>query len=289
MMSRIRFNHVFTLLMALAAASSLFIPTRLTSAPRAIGDNFFAPLTVPARQLAAWLGRRLGAADPSRPALLLGHPAPPASQLEDEVLRLRTEVARLSAELDHLRRLNAQLERMGEAGQYCKPFAVLFSDSARRQSIMLKAAAVDKVAKGMAVLTPEALVGRVVAVGVGGTHVRLITDRESWVKVKFLRYDAPSASYTPLATEHAPICQGAGSGRMVILNLNQRDVQRAGITRGTLAVLDDPDWPSELQGWLPLGVVQHVGAQAKAPLFAEIAVEPPMALMRLPSVMVMIK
>ena len=63
---------------------------------------------------------------------------------------------------------------------------------------------------------------------------------------------------------------------------------RLGIAVNDMVVLDDRDWPANLQG-LWLGRITSIHPQPSAPLVADIRVEPVSDLMRLKEVMVMVK
>jgi cell shape-determining protein MreC len=286
-MSRLRFNHVFGALLATALASSLLMPPGRGGFVRGIADRAFAPLTVPTRQAAGWLTMKLSASDSSP----TGQSGASAGQLREENEQLRTTIAQLSADLDRLRRLHAQFEQLGDAAQHCRQFAVLFADSGTRDGLSIKATSADGVEKGMAVVTPLEAVGKITAAGVGGAHVQLITDRESWMRVKFGRLETREGKrvFVIFRPERSPICQGVGNGRMQILNLHLRDVEAAQVREGDLVLPDDEgEWPAQLQG-KALGRVDRIAAQRKAPLFAQIEVVPRVDLRQLAGVMVMVK
>ena len=90
-----------------------------------------------------------------------------------------------------------------------------------------------------------------------------------------------------------PLVEGRGSGRMAVMNLTWEQVEKAGLAAGDLVLLDDnDDWSLSVSGQAllingqPLGVVEKVAKQSRAPLFAEVSVRPQINLLQLDEVMV---
>ena len=67
--------------------------------------------------------------------------------------------------------------------------------------------------------------------------------------------------------------RGHRQRHMVVRMLTLEQVRAAKVAEGDLVVLNEPDWPANLQGQ-PLGKVTHIGPRPGAPLYAEIRIEP---------------
>jgi cell shape-determining protein MreC len=140
----------------------------------------------------------------------------------------------------------------------------------------------------MPVLTSGGLLGRTFAAGLGAAKVRLITDTESRIAVRFGRFVQDAAgrvTFVELQTPE-PLAQGLGRGVMSVRNLAAKDVAQAGISIGDWVVLADGSFPSNLQGF-KVGQVTEIGARADGPLHADIRIAPAAKLAGLRQVMVM--
>src|SRR5436305_1681826 len=59
-MTRIRFNHVFTLRLLLSIVAALCIPPSMSGHKGGLADNLLAPLSLPIRSFGSWARARLG-------------------------------------------------------------------------------------------------------------------------------------------------------------------------------------------------------------------------------------
>jgi hypothetical protein len=85
-----------------------------------------------------------------------------------------------------------------------------------------------------------------------------------------------------------PLVQGIGHGAMIIRGVSMKDVDHFGLSINDTVLLDDADWPENVQG-KRLGRITHIAPEQDAPLFARIQVEPEADLSRLQEVMVMVR
>jgi cell shape-determining protein MreC len=288
-MSHIRFNHVFAALLLLSGLSAFVIPRQVTDPVRAQVQNVFAPVAWPVRQLASSVkdrfeGEKIDEGSPTTQPRSNGQ-----ILLENEDLRL--EVASLQAQLDALKELNADRQKLGDVRALCTPVPVMGSDAGLRESLSLQATSLDGLAANMPVLYSGGLAGRIDRVGVGGAQVRLITDKDFRVTGAFARFQRSEdgkLEFVRLATP-SPLVVGMGKGQMVIRSpLTLKDVENAGVRENDWVILSDPDWPLAIQGY-KLGRVISVAKQTSAPLYPEITVKPTGSLMGLREVMVMNK
>ena len=290
-MSQAKFNQIFLALMVLALALSLVVPLGFSNLFRGLVNSLILPVAGPVRYVGTSLRYRVSPDSDTRGAAShASEKGRGAAELRAEVERLRAENSRLGTQMTYLREQLGLREKLGDAGKYCRPFEVLFPDARDRESLSLRATVADGIAADMAVLTPDNLIGRVMAVGVGGAQVRLITDPKFVVRVAFRRYEAdPKATapaFTAVKVEEKPVtCYGAGRG-LCVVSLPKDD---AGVLRdGDWVVLDDGDWPQELQG-MPLGRVERVGPRPQSPGWSDVTVRPRVNAGQLTSAMVMLR
>jgi cell shape-determining protein MreC len=279
----LRFNQVFVLLIALSLLSAFVLPAKFTNPVRGIQGVFY-PVSRPARAIGWRVRQRL---------------APPAHDVRDaadvkiENDRLRAEVLNLTGQLEELRRIDQDRNRLGDIRPYCTPFPVVGSDAGLRDSLAIAAGSRDHIAEKMPVLYAEGIVGWVERVGVAGSQVKLVTDPGFAVRARFYYFAPGDPKAYPLAGT-APLLKGAGKGRMVILNIpiDETDLRHDENVRklqvGDRVALDDPDWPVNLKGRM-IGEVESISPQKSAPLLSEIQVRPVLDLSMLREVMVMNK
>jgi cell shape-determining protein MreC len=279
-MSSLRFNHVYTFLLLFSAASAFLIPPRFTNPLRTLAQGMFAPVARPTRILAA---NALGK--------FQDQPAPddrPDKDIRVENDKLRSAVASLTRELDQLRAIHADYERLGDIAEYCTRVSVMGVSPGKRDSLSLKGSFSSSMVD-YPVLYEQSVIGKIDRAGISGAQVRLITDRGVVNRGRFGRFvDNGMGGVMFLATETTdPIIEGAGNGVMLVRNIGLPEA-KAAIHPGDWVVLDDSDWPAPLQN-RRMGSVRAVRSRSDAPLFAEIVVEPSHNLLTLQDVMVMNK
>ncbi|HLL89132.1 MAG TPA: rod shape-determining protein MreC [Tepidisphaeraceae bacterium] len=283
-MGQIRGQHVFTVLMGAAALTAFVIPPRFTAFAKPHMESLFAPVARPAAAVAARVRQRI---DPVREV-----DDRPAEDVKAENGKLRNTVVYLSQQLAQLKQINADRESIGEARRLCTPVAVVGSDASTvRETLLLSAGTNDNIAKDMAALYAGGMVaGRVSSAGVGGAQLRLLTDPGFAVTGSFRRWEPQPDGGLRLIRIALPATPVVGAGRnaMVAPYLSVDATKAAGVQPGDWVVLDDATWPEALQGYR-LGKVMSVEPSPKAPLQAEIRVEPQGELVQLREVMVMNK
>ena len=187
-MSYLRFNHVFGFLMLLALVSAFLLPSRVSSAPRSMVQNLFAPVARPARAIALWAHDRISPpqvkddASPEHPRNI--------AEVRKENDQLRQANAYLQAQLQELKEINADRARLGDLRALCTPFPVFAGDAGAgvRESLMLQASSFAGVREDQPVLCSAGLVGCIGRVGIGSAPVRLATDPAFKVSVRFGRF-----------------------------------------------------------------------------------------------------
>jgi hypothetical protein len=283
-MGQIRGQHVFTVLMGAAALTAFVIPPSFTAFAKPHLESFFAPVAGPTAAVAARVRQRI---DPVREA-----DDRPAENVKAENKVLRDTVAYLKEQLTALQQINADRTTLGEARRLCTPVAVVGAEaSAQAQRLALSAGTNDNIAKDMPVLYAGAMVaGRVMSAGIGGAQLRLVTDPGFAVTGSFHRWEPQPNGIprlTPIAITATPVV-GLGRNMMVAPYAKLIDVKNAGVRANDIVILDDATWPEAVQG-MGLGRVVSVGPSPKAPLQAEIRIEPHGELVQLREVMVMNK
>jgi cell shape-determining protein MreC len=275
-MSQLGFNHVFAGLMGLSLISAFAVPPRYTDPLRASIQGLFYPVAAPARQAGGWLRQRVAGPETDGRS--------PGDILEEN-RRLRSEVTHLHGEVGTLQRTLQDRERIGPIADLCTPVAVMGADPARRDSLSLQGSFPAQW-EGLAVLYAGGMVGRIDRAGSGGAQVRLVTDRGFGAAARFGRFDslAPAGQRFAYIETKAAFLEGCGDGRMVVRNLQVRDVEAAQLRAGDVAVLDDHEWPI-LRGQL-LGTIEKIEPRPESPLSADIYLRPQRTLTTLAEVMV---
>lgn len=289
-MSRLKFHHVFWLLLLLAGGSAFVVQPRFNRV-KAPFLAIFWPVSKPSQ----WVGSTVRArfVHPEVPKVTgADGRALDETEIRHQNEELRGEISSLTAQLEELRQRNAEQELVGVVRPYCTPVSVSASDSGARQSLLLSTAGAGGLSAGAPVLYQQNIVGRVELAGLGAAQVRLTTDSGFRVSASFRRFkqDAQGrwqSQRLPAATQ-LPLVEGDGKGRMWIRNLDLREVKTIGLAANDWVVLDDPgqDWPLMLQGY-QLGEVADIRPRHDEPLHALIEVRPRANWMQLKRVMVM--
>ena len=284
-MSAIKFKHVFAALLILSALSAFVIPEKYAAAVQPQVQGIFYPVARPVNSIARWFSGRLGAGAPKDPRS--------TQTLLEENDSLRQEVAAMMRELEELRRRDAELEMLGPLRERCTPFAVVGTDAAGRDGLLLRGSTLEGLKQGQAVLFPGGIVGRIVrSPGIAGAQVRLITDRGMRAEafcVTFLR--TSSGGTKPEQIKIPPIIvEGIGEGAMrCATSLTMEEVKSAGLKEGDMVFLGkDNEWDEAVHN-RRLGKIVRIEPQANSSLHAEIRIVPTADLLGLQEVMVMTK
>ncbi len=281
-MSHLRFNHVFLLLLLLSAVCAFVVPVEISGRIRGHLDVLFSPVTYPVGRLAGSISGRMSripeGVGSSAGSLNVGGLS---GEAQAEISRLRAAVAALTVQNAELLRQQKGQQLKGEVGQYSFACKVIGADSSR-DSLSLAGTTADGLAVGMPVVYRDYIVGRLTAVGIGGSQVRLITDRGFRVNGAFGRFRG--ADFVPIAT-NPPLVEGCGAGLMAIANLTMKQIEKTVQVGDWVVLQDSDDWPLMLNGYL-LGCVEKIEEQPKARLFALITVRPTVNLLQLREAMV---
>ncbi len=275
-----RFNLLFAVLMLGAFASAFFVPQQYTRPLAAGVRGVFTPITFPIRWIAVSLSGGLF--------------APPSTDLRlDEDIRrendsLRTELVRISDQLQRLQAINADRALLGDLRNHSIPLAVVGGDSGNRQTLLLRPLLSAALANDLPVICPAGLVGRLDRVGAAaGPMVRLVTDPGFRVEAGFRRLiTAPDGKLqvAPLASP-PQLVEGGGAGKMYIRTMSDRQVEQIGLKIGDWVVLSDRDYAADLQG-LKIGKITSITPRPDAQHFSLIELEPMQNLALLREVMV---
>jgi hypothetical protein len=283
-MSHRSFNHLFLPLMVLSAISAFFIPIEYTNFCRGGVDVIFAPIASPLRSLVEATSSRLGLDRNENQIRAAGN-------LDDagkEIDSLKVTVANLTIQVEELRRLNAGRDLGGELRNFSRPFKVLAPDIGGRASLLIQATSSDNIKIGMPVVCQQGLVGKISAVGVGGSQVRLITDVSSRISGQFGKFHLQpdgGVRFIPITTSE-PLVEGRGHGVMAITNITMEEIDKTKLAPGDWVVLADRDmWPATVNGQR-LGQITRIQKYPKSPLHAEIQLKPLVNLETLREVMV---
>lgn len=302
-----RFNHVFYALLGISGVGAFAVPPTFSDAARPKLTALFTPVARPARAVGAWATGRWGAPEPRLDQR-------PADTVYAENQALKAANVKMAYELDGLRQVVAEWNKVGPLKDRCTAVAVVGNDASLgvRDALSLQSGSMAGLTDGMFVLRDQNVVGRLVT-GKLGAQVRLVTDPQTKVYAYFGSFRKPdksaakhktaveigpggSAVVAEPADEDAPVfvrlnlpvklVEGAGHGTMVCRNIPYADaVDREGLKIGDWAVIEDREW-KDLQGWR-LGVVTDIRKTNR--MFAEIEIKPESNLLQLREVMVLTK
>jgi cell shape-determining protein MreC len=280
-MFNLKFNQVFVGLLVLSFTSSFLLPPDIARSLRGVA-RLFTPV--------AWPARRIGSAMRERLAPEQTNDQRQTEDVKLENAELKVLAHNLAGQLDEMRRINGELEAVGEMRVMCTRFRVLGNDpSPARESLTIPATTADNVAVHTPVLYSVGVVGWIDRVNALGAQVQLITDPNFRAAARFARF--VDGKPVILKTTQ-PLLVGAGRGGMEITNIPLRETKGNGapdadaIAPGIWVVLDDENWPLGLKHRL-LGEVEEVDQHDKAATFAHIRVRPLRNLETLDNVMVM--
>lgn len=287
--------------MGLGFLTAFVFPGRFTAAgPGGVGfmQGFFSPVSRPVRALSGFIYRRWHA----EPLVDDRAPERPREQstVYDENHELLTAYASLQMKFEQLSQLNADRQAVGDIRALCKPATVTAPEvSGLREALTISSTAPAAMLLNRPVIRgnpsqsplPCDLIGRVDRSGPMGARVKLVTDPSSALVARIGRYEPQADNKLKLiyVDKIHPVIRGIGNNAMTISShLTMQQVQEAGIAINDMILLDDKDWPANIQGF-EVGRIVSITRQPKAPLLADIRIEPSSNLMRLTEVMVMVK
>jgi cell shape-determining protein MreC len=284
-MSHLRFNHVFSTLMLLAALSAWFSPS-VSDRAQAQLQVLFVPVSKPIYAFASWVHDRASprrARDDSSP----DHPRD-ATVIIQENNDLRQQVELLRAEVQRLQELNADFDKVGDLRSRCVRVEVAGGDAGLTDTRQLNAGTHRGLADGMPVICPDGVIGRLTKVGELNSRVQLLTDKSNNVTVSFARIEKDAGGHARMNNVSYPDCvaTGLGNGKMLIINKPW----------DALSALKVNDWvmlADKEVGWRNLvyriGRVSAIQQQEHNPKFGQIEIESSVDPKRLKDVMVVVK
>lgn len=286
-----RFTHVYYLLLALSALSAFVIPQRFTDGGRPMVATLLTPVAQPARAVAAWATGRFNPPAPRGDGR-------PSEQLFQENDELRLANVKLIYDLEELRKVNGEREKLGDVRELCTPVAVIGNDPGQRDALAVRTTNLGNMHDGMYVLNDRDVVGTLIT-GKAGAQVRLVTDPQSRILAYFGSFrrsgkpdtqpakggssDVPGMQFVRVALP-THLIEGTGRGKMICRNIPYADVEKAGLNAGDWVVVDDPACPKSLQG-RRLGTVSSIGKSAS--MMALIEIKPQSDLLSLREVMIL--
>ena len=284
----IRLNHVFFAVMLCSVLTAFVLPPGCTTPVQSGLGGLFSPVSRPSRALAGMIDSRLhhvAATDDGSP----GQPRPEATVYQENH-ELRAALASLEVKFDDLSRLNADRQAVGDIRSLCEPATVTGTDSSGlREGLLITPSSSFK--ERFPVVHGTDVVGWIVSAHLTSAQVRLITDPGFSLTAKIGRLVTdpqghPAMEFIP---DLHPLVHGIGHGQMAVSSTVSMELAKSkNISANDLVVLDDNEWPHNLQGF-SVGRIASIRPQQNAPLFADIRIEPAEALMRLSDVMVMIR
>jgi hypothetical protein len=252
------------------------LPARLTDSARLHTAGIFSPVSYPLRRLAETIYRPVDFQQQidnrSREALV------------SENDSLRQQVVQLQSAVDQLRGVQAERQKLGGLQSLCIHVPVNGGDSAGRDALTLAMPPNSHVSTDAPAVFSGGLAGRLNS-SWGAARLRLITDDGFAVTGRFVRYIDSGGGAKPTAV-NAPVSlvRGQGNGRLSVKDMKLSDFRAAGLRQGDWIVLDDPQWPAQVQG-VRLGRVSS--AKQSAPLFVDVMLVPETDLTRLSDVWVL--
>jgi hypothetical protein len=293
-MPRVRFGHIFFVLMLLALLSAFVIPPARSQRFKPNVQVVFLPVSWPATGVGRWLAGRMGDRTwtDSRDV----------DAIKSENAELRTTVFNLTERLNREMVKSAQHEaispKLRDRGIWVTTAG---GDAGMRQTLQLRPPIPAGVVDGMYATYSGGVVGIVQNRGLAGAHVRLVTDVGFRVKCRFAQLRRNDAGQPEMARIPgvAVVVEGAGNNTLKVVKtgLTMEDVTKLGLLldKGKVAEgvwayvdIDDPDWPPVFAG-VPVGQIERIAPRDDAPLFADVTLRPATNLGRLREVLVVMK
>jgi cell shape-determining protein MreC len=275
-MSKSRFNHVFLALMCGAFLCAFVLPPRLVDSGRLHTAGIFSPVSYPLRRLAE----------------NIYHPVDYQQQIDNrsrEALvaendQLRQQVVQLQSAVVQLRGVQAERQKLGSLQSLCIHVPVNGADSAGRDALTLSMPANSHISTDAPAVFSGGLAGRLNA-NWGAARLRLLTDDGFAVTGRFVRYlDSGGGAKPEAISAPVSLVRGLGNGRLCVKDMKLSDFKAAGLRQGDWVVLEDSQWPTQVQG-VRLGRVSS--ANQSAPLFVDVMLVPETDLTRLSDVWVL--
>jgi cell shape-determining protein MreC len=286
-MQRLRFNHVYGLLLLFCAATAFLLP-RFVDPARAQFQNIYAPISRPSMAMAQWLHARL---DRQRVPDAISPESPRSdTDIRQENLELHQSLALLTHQLEILQQHVAERAKLGTLADLCTAYSVSATDTGTSETLLIGGGNFSGLAADMAALYPGGLAGRLQTPGLTGTRVRLITDRGfrlTGVFVRFIKSAAGHAEPIPIATGPV-LVTGESNNTMLIEAMPLEDARKVHVD-DWVQLADSDKWPPAVQGELVGRVVALPTRSRQSPGFAEVRLEPAVRLMQLHELMIVDK
>jgi hypothetical protein len=291
-MPRVRFKHIFSMLLGLSFLSAIVIPPIHTQRLKPNLQVLFLPVSWPAGGVGRWLAGRRGDE--------VWNDRRNVEEIKAQNAELRTTVFNLTERLNREMVKSAQREaisaKLRDRGVFARTVG---GDAGTRQTLQLPGPLPSGVADGMYATYSGGVVGIVQNAGLAGAHVRLVTDVGFRVKCRFARLrktDIGRQEMVPIPGV-AVVVEGAGNNTLKVVKtgMTMEDVKTLGLVDGAgkladgvWAYVDDPDWPQVFAG-VPVGQIDRIAPRDEAPLFADVTLRPATNLARLREVLVVTK
>lgn len=276
-MSHVKFNHVFTSLLVLSALSAFVIPPKFTNKAVPQVQTAFAPVSVPARGMGAWLRDRVAPRQSTDKRKI--------DDVKAENALFRTRIFELEAQLQREIERNIQWLSLGKLKDRCVPVEVVGDDAGPYDSLNLGGSTLEHVRERAIALYPGGVAGEIQRAGPAGATLRLITDRGFKVSGYFARLSPDGTSKRLTQTI---LFEGIGGAMVVKPPLSEQYVREAKLEPNDVALADENDWSRDLVGQV-LGTLLTIQPSPKTMGITEIRVQPPVNLKMLDEVMVLKK
>lgn len=220
----------------------LSLPVRVSTSVKEAITNFFSPLLSLARSATEKFS------DIWKAAFHSNNIVRENLRKEQEISKLRAELAGARQKIKELASFHSQLEEMAKSGLELLAAKVIGAEpDSWYQTLLINRGTNDGVRRGMAVTHGENLVGRIVEVGAGWSRVRLILDARSAIPA--LTNDSRAAGLV--------VGEGPGELRMTYIEHSAKvQVGDVVVTAHLGKVLTEDEAP--LPGGLVIGTITSV-------------------------------
>ena len=266
-------STVIQFLLIAAATLSAFTLGSAKSSMRELAQGLFVPISFPVRTIGVWATNRLS----QQQDVDLLSPTNPrdTNEIRRQNAELITRLANLEAQLDDLRQLSAEYDRLGSLRSLVQPARVVAGPIAPRQTLTIGITGLREIREKMPVVCPLGFLGQIYAVSLGNATARVLlaTDPASHLSARFVRFiQEPNGTIGVQSIKTSPpLVDGDGRG-MVVRALPAHEVRNQ-LHVGDVALLDDITFPPAVKG-LRLGTIRKITLPPTDAGFAVIELDP---------------